>query len=45
MIEGEFDRDSQRRPDGRLVVQFLNGRLADCRVAFDGQNPVRYPDD
>lgn len=45
MIEGEFDRGSERQPDGRLIVRFLNGRLADCHVAFDSQNPVRYPAD
>ncbi|MFB2977335.1 hypothetical protein [Microseira sp. BLCC-F43] len=43
MIEGVFDRStSYRRDDGRLVVKFLDGRIVNCSVQFDGQNPVRY---
>lgn len=43
MIEGVFDRNgSQRRDDGRLVVRFLDGRIVNCRMEFDGRNPVRY---
>jgi hypothetical protein len=45
MIEGVFDRNaSTRRDDGRLVLRFLDGRIVNCRVQFDGQNPVRYLD-
>jgi XisH protein len=43
MIEGVFDRStSYRRDDGRLVVKFLDGRIINRSVQFDGQNPVRY---
>lgn len=43
MIEGVFDRRaSNRTDDGRLVLRFLDGRIVNCRVQFDGQNPVRY---
>lgn len=43
MIEGLFDRKgSERREDGRLVIKFLDGRIINCEVQFDGQNPVRY---
>jgi hypothetical protein len=43
MIEGVFDRQaSSCRDDGRLVLRFLDGRIVNCRVQFDGQNPVRY---
>lgn len=43
MIEGVFDRNgSRRREDGRLIVRFLDGRIVNCRVEFDGRNPVRY---
>jgi hypothetical protein len=43
MIEGVFDRPaSTRRDDGRLVLRFLDGRIVNCRIQFDGQNPVRY---
>jgi hypothetical protein len=42
MIEGVYDRTgSQRREDGRLVIRFLDGRIINCKVDFDGQNPVR----
>jgi hypothetical protein len=45
MIEGIFDREaSSRREDGRLVLRFLDGRIINCDVQFDGQNPVRYLD-
>lgn len=33
---------SRRRDNGRLVVKFLEGRITNCKVHFDGQNPVRY---
>jgi hypothetical protein len=43
MIEGVFDRNgSVRRDDGRLIVRFLDGRIVNRDVRFDGQNPVRY---
>ena len=43
MIEGVFDRTrSWRRDDGRLVLRFLDGRIVNCKVEFDTQNPVRY---
>jgi hypothetical protein len=42
MIEGVYDRAaSHRREDGRLVVAFRDAHIVNCRVAFDGQNPVR----
>jgi len=43
MIEGVFDRNgSGRRDDKRLILRFLDGRIVNCNVQFDGQNPVRY---
>ena len=43
MIEGVFDRNaSSRRNDNRLVLRFLDGRIVNGCVQFDGQNPVRY---
>lgn len=43
MIEGIFDKnESRRRGDGRLILHFLDGRIVNCHVNFDGQNPVRY---
>lgn len=42
MIEGIFDRASWRRDDNRLVLKFQQGRIVNCQVQFDGQNPVRY---
>jgi hypothetical protein len=43
MVEGIFDRHaSTRRGDGRLVLRFLDGKIINCRVQFDSQNPVRY---
>lgn len=43
MIEGVFDLNgSQRRDDGRLVVRFRDGRIVNCRIEFDGPNPVGY---
>ena len=42
LIEGVFDRNaSSRTDDGRLVLRFLDGRIINCRVQFDGRNPVR----
>lgn len=46
MIEGIFDRNSSFYTDefgqDRLVIKFLDGRVVNCNVEFDGQNPVRY---
>lgn len=43
MIEGVFDRNaSGRKDDGRLVLRFLDGRIVNCKVEFQGQNPVGY---
>ncbi|WP_416671119.1 hypothetical protein [Egbenema bharatensis] len=43
MIEGIFDRnDSYRSSENKLVIKFLDGRIVNCRVQFDAQNPVRY---
>ncbi|EAW34667.1 hypothetical protein L8106_22129 [Lyngbya sp. PCC 8106] len=43
MIEGVFNREySYRKDDGRLVIKFVDGRIVNCNVQFDGQNPVRY---
>jgi hypothetical protein len=45
MIEGVFDRNaSSRREDDRLIVRFLDGRIVNCKIEFDSQNPVRYID-
>ena len=42
-IEGVHDRTGSRRPDkGRLVIRFLDGRIVNCGVDFNGQNPVRF---
>jgi len=42
MIEGVFDQSASYRRDDRLVVKFLDGRIINCDVQFEGQNPVRY---
>jgi hypothetical protein len=42
MIEGVFDPVSPRREDGRLVLRSFDAHIVNCRVTFDGQNPVRY---
>jgi hypothetical protein len=42
MIEGVFDPESSRREDGRLVLRFFDAHIVNCRVTFDGQNPVLY---
>jgi hypothetical protein len=43
MIEGVLDRNgSGRRDDNRLILSLLDGRIVNCSVQFDGQNPVRY---
>jgi hypothetical protein len=43
MIEGIFDRnESLRNANGRLVLRFMDGRIVNSAVTFDGQNPVRY---
>jgi hypothetical protein len=46
-IEGVFDRNgsSRREEDGRLTLRFLDGRIVNCQVDFDGkqnQQPVHY---
>lgn len=46
MIEAVFDRNASfylhPPKDNRLVVKFLDGRIVNCNILFDGQNPVRY---
>jgi hypothetical protein len=46
MIEGVFDRNAScylDSPDNdRLVVKFLDGRIVNCKVEFNSENPVRY---
>ncbi len=46
MIEGVFDRNAsyylEPPDDHRLVVKFLDGRIVNCKVEFNGENPVRY---
>lgn len=47
MIEGVYDRAGsyRRRNDrdqNRLVIRFLDGRIVNCKVEFEGQNPVRF---
>jgi len=43
MIEGVYDRvASERRDDGRLIIRFLDGRIVNCDVSFNVQNPVRF---
>jgi hypothetical protein len=43
MIDGKYERArSHRRNDGRLIVCFSDARIVNCRVSFDGRNPVRY---
>ncbi|MBE9044906.1 hypothetical protein IQ255_10890 [Pleurocapsales cyanobacterium LEGE 10410] len=46
MIEGIFDRHSSFYTDefgqDRLVIKFLDGRIVNCNVEFNGENPVRY---
>ena len=41
-IKAVYDPASSRREDGRLVLRFFDGRIVNCDVQFDGQNPVRY---
>jgi len=46
MIEGIFDRHPSFYTDefgqDRLVIKFLDGRIINCNVKFNGENPVRY---
>jgi hypothetical protein len=44
MVKGEFDPESPRRANGRLILRFRKACIVNCRVDFDGQerNPVRY---
>jgi hypothetical protein len=46
MIEGVFDPNAScylNAPnDDRLVVNFLDGRIVNCKIEFNGENPVRY---
>ena len=46
MIESFFDRNASyylEPPDNhRLVVKFLDGRIVNCKVEFNSENPVRY---
>lgn len=43
MIEGGYDRaGSRRQADGRLIIRFFDGRIANCSIVFQGQNPVHY---
>ncbi len=46
MIEGVFDRSASHYVDvndkDRLVIKFLDGRIVNCNVEFNGENPVRY---
>lgn len=46
MIEAVFDRNASHyvwvEDKERLVIKFLDGRVVNCDVEFDGQNPVRY---
>jgi hypothetical protein len=46
MIEGIFDRNSsfytEEFGQDRLVIKFLDGRIINCDIEFNGENPVRY---
>ena len=43
MIEGIFDRNaSEYIDDTRFVIKFLDRRIVNCNVEFNGRNPVRY---
>jgi hypothetical protein len=46
MIEGVFDRSASHyvvvNDKDRLVIKFLDGRIVNCNVEFNGENPVRY---
>lgn len=46
MIEGVFDRNASHyvvvNDKDRLVIKFLDGRIVNCNVEFNGENPVRY---
>ena len=46
MIEGVFDRNASYyvviENKERLVIKFLDGRILNCNVEFNGENPVRY---
>lgn len=42
MIRGVFDRNASYRVDDRLVIKFLEGKIVNCNVEFQSQNPVHY---
>jgi hypothetical protein len=46
MIEGVFDRNTSHyvvvEGQDRLVIKFLDGRIVNCNIEFQGQNPVYY---
>lgn len=46
MIEGVFDRSASHyvvvNDKDRLVIKFLDGRIVNCNIEFNGENPVRY---
>ncbi|WP_036487266.1 hypothetical protein [Myxosarcina sp. GI1] len=46
MIEGVFDRNASHyvviENKDRLVIKFLDGRIVNCNIKFNGENPVRY---
>lgn len=46
MIEGVFDRNASHyvviENKERLVIRFLDGRIVNCNVEFNGENPVHY---
>ncbi|MDF5734855.1 MAG: hypothetical protein PUQ00_03910 [Nostoc sp. S13] len=43
MIEGIFDRNNSYCLDnGRLVLKFSDGRIVNCSIQFNAQNPVHY---
>jgi hypothetical protein len=44
MIEGVYDRAGsyRRESDNALIIRFLDGRIVNCKVRFDSQNPVHF---
>ncbi len=45
MIQAAFDQSSSYRlkdNEKRLVIKFSDGKIINCNVDFDSQNPVRY---
>lgn len=49
MIEAVFDRNVSHYEDPpnekRLLVKFLDGRIVNCNIQFNAQQPVRYIED